>query len=114
MWLVVEEFRPFAIAPQMQPFTWAPFQSWYAGSSLGYYQILFGKLFLYLSVVWGLRERSLGLGWAVGIPAVILAAGEWAQQYLVGRTPESTDVVLLAAAAVLLSLSAKTKAADQS
>ena len=35
-------------------------------------------------------------------PGVILFAGELAQCYLPGRTPEITDVILLAAGAVLL------------
>ena len=38
----------------------------------------------------------------MAIPAFILAAGESAQRYLPGRTPESTDLALLAAGAFLL------------
>jgi len=52
--------------------------------------------------VWILRESKLRWLWAVAIPAFILAAGEAAQRYLPGRTPESTDLVLLAAGAFLL------------
>ena len=56
-------------------------------------------------MTWILRQRGASWGWAVGIPAAILAGGEWAQRYIAGRTPESTDLVILAAAAVLLKLS---------
>ena len=102
--LVFEELRPFEWTNEPTPFSWAPFQSWYETSSGTYYPVLLGKLFLYVAVIWVLRERRLGWRWAVGIPGVILASGEWAQQYIAGRTPESTDLVLLAAGAVLLAL----------
>ncbi|MEO5924835.1 MAG: VanZ family protein [Bryobacteraceae bacterium] len=103
-WLLVEELRPFSFTGQFSPLRWAPFETWYQATSLGYYPIIFGKLFLYLSVIWALRERGTTPSWSVGIPAAILLGGEWAQQYLVGRTPESTDWILLAAAAALLAL----------
>jgi len=34
--------------------------------------------------------------------AAIIAIGEWCQRYMPGRTPELTDLVLLAAGAFLL------------
>lgn len=101
-WLAFEELRPFAFSERANGFIWAPFATWYGGSGEAYYPVVFGKFFLYVSVVWSLRER--GWRWAVGVPGVILAVGEWAQQYIVGRTPESTDLVVLAAGAVLLAL----------
>jgi VanZ family protein len=107
VWLTFEELRPFSLGPLQNHIAWAPFGSWYSVSSGNYYPVIFGKLFLYLSVIWGLRERRARWWWAIGIPAAILAGGEWMQQYLPGRTPESTDVVLLLAAATLLALCAK-------
>jgi len=104
VYLVFEELQPFKLASKPNAFGWAPFQSWYEMSSGPYYGVIFSKLFLYVAVIWALRERRLGWRWAVGIPAVILAAGEWAQRLIEGRTPESTDLVLLAAGAVLLAL----------
>ncbi len=104
-WLVFEELRPFRFAQDPSPFMWAPFATWYEGPAANFYPVMFGKLFLYLSVIWILRKRGASWGWSAGIPMAILAGGEWAQRYIPGRTPESTDVVLLAAAAVLLKLS---------
>jgi VanZ family protein len=51
-------------------------------------------------------ERSAGARWiwALAAPGTILFAGELAQRYLPGRTPELTDLVLLTAGAVLLNL----------
>ncbi len=42
--------------------------------------------------------------WALVAPGAILLAGELTQCYLPGRTPETTDLFLLAAGAVLLYL----------
>lgn len=104
--LALEELRPFVLTGEPNPFGWAPFQSWFETASSTYYPVIFGKLFLYVGVIWVLREQRLRWRWAIGIPATILGTGEWAQRYLVGRTPESTDLVLLAAGAVLLALCA--------
>ena len=101
-WLVFEELRPFHFHGPPQAFGWLPFISWFAGASESYYGVIFGKLFFYTGIVWILRESTLRWLWAVAIPAFILAAGEAAQRYLPGRTPESTDLVLLAAGAFLL------------
>jgi hypothetical protein len=91
------------LAAQAQPFIWEPFRTWYDVPATSYYAVVFSKLFFYAATVWSLRLR-LGWLWAVGIPAAIVGVGEWTQQYLEGRTPESTDVVMLAAGAVLLRL----------
>jgi VanZ family protein len=109
VWLVFEELRPFIFSAEKTPFSWLPFASWPPVGTLAYYPTIFGKLFLYLSVIWGLRGRHLGWSLALGIPAVILIAGEWAQQYLPGRTPESTDILLLLAGATLLALCTESK-----
>jgi VanZ family protein len=101
-WLAFEELRPFQISGETSVFFWAPFATWYGGSAETYYPVIFGKLFLYISVIW--TQQARGWLWALGLPGAILGIGEWAQQYLVGRTPESTDLVLLAAGGVLLAL----------
>ena len=101
-WLAFEELRPFHFHGSPQAFGWLPFIGWFAGASESYYGVIFGKLFFYTAIVWILRESKLRWSWAVAIPAFILAAGETAQRYLPGRTPESTDLALLAAGAFLL------------
>jgi len=103
-WLAVEEFQPFRLAAEPRPFTWAPFYSWYEGGPEGNYPTYFSKTFLYTSAVWALRRYGLGWATSVLIPAALLMIGEWAQQSLEGRTPETTDLVLLAAGALLLKL----------
>src|SRR6185503_16697295 len=105
--LAVEELRPFHLAAQSRAFIWAPFHSWFDASPEASYSIYFSKTFLYASVAWALRRGGLGWTSAVLIPALILAGCEWAQRYLEGRTPETTDLVLLAAGAALLKLCEK-------
>ncbi len=102
LWLAFEEFRPFLWVAQTQPLSWSPFESWYVTGFVTYYAIIFRKLFLYTSVIWGLRSSMLGWKWAVGVPALILAVGEWTQRHLAGRTPETTDLLVLAIGAGLL------------
>jgi hypothetical protein len=103
-WLAAEELRPFQFQSSPQEFWWLPFQSWFAGAVESYYGTLFGKLFLYTAILWLERWSGIQWIWALVAPGAILAAGEFAQRYLPGRTPELTDLALLAAGAVLLKL----------
>ncbi|MEO8098131.1 MAG: VanZ family protein [Acidobacteriota bacterium] len=107
VWLCLEEFRPFRLAPQRLTFAWMPFGSWFATNTTGFYSTIFSKLFLYTAVVWVLRKTGLGAAAAVAVPAVILLIGEWSQQWIEGRTPETTDLAVLAIGIVLLTLCAE-------
>ena len=104
VWLVFEELRPFHFQGPPQPFSWLPFESWFVGAADSYYGTFFGKLFLYTAILWMELKSGINWTWALAAPGAILAAGEFAQRYLPGRTPEITDMVLLAAGAMLLSL----------
>jgi VanZ family protein len=104
LWLAFEELRPFHFQGPPQPFGWLPFESWFGGAADSYYGPLFGKLFLYTAILCVERKSGMRWIWAFVTPGAILFAGELAQRYLPGRTPEITDVFLLAAGAVLLYL----------
>ena len=104
IWLIVEELRPFRFQGPPQPFWWLPFESWFVGAADSYYGILFRKVFLYTAILWVERRSGMRWIWSLAAPGAILFAGELAQRYLPGRTPEITDLVLLAAGAVLLNL----------
>jgi VanZ family protein len=108
-WLLFEELRPFSFTRDANPYHWAPFETWYEVSGETYYPVIFGKLFLDLAVIWVLRKRNGSWVWSAGVPGAILAGGEWMQQHIPGRTPESTDLVLLVAAAVLLTLTVRSE-----
>ncbi len=105
IWLIVEELRPFQFRGPPQPFGWLPFESWFVGALESYYGTFFGKLFFYTAILWAERKAGMRWAWALVAPGLILFVGELVQCYLPGRTPEITDVVLLAAGAVLLQLS---------
>lgn len=104
IWLAADELRPFQFRGPAQPFWWLPFESWFAGALESYYGTFFGKLFFYTAILWAERSSGMRWIWALVGPGAILFAGELAQRYLPGRTPEITDVVLLLAGAVLLNL----------
>ncbi len=104
--LLLEELRPFAWREPVA-FTWAPFSTWYESTSEHVYAVLFGKLFLSTAAIWCLRHAGLRWWQAVGIPTIVLAVGETAQRWIQGRTPESTDVVLVLTGTVLLRLAEK-------
>jgi VanZ family protein len=101
VWLAIQELRPFRWGAR-QDFSWLPFESLFYSRAEVYYPLLFQKLFFYTLVVWAMRLRGVGWLSAIGIPMAVLAAGEWAQRYLPARTPELTDLVLVAGGAFLL------------
>ncbi len=103
-WILIEEFRPFRFTAEPQAFGWLPMQSWYETADAASVSIHFMKAFLYTSALGTLRGAGWGWSASLAIPAAILAMGEAAQRYIDGRTPETTDFVLLAAGAVLLRL----------
>jgi hypothetical protein len=105
-WMLFDELRPFALREPVA-FTWAPFSTWYDAGSEHVYSVVFGKLFLSTASIWCLRRLELQWWQAAGIPALILAVGETAQRWIKGRTPESTDVVLVLIGAILLLLAEK-------
>jgi VanZ family protein len=104
IWLALDELRPFQFRGPPQQFWWLPFVSWFVGALESYYGIIFGKLFLYTAILWVERSSGMRWIWALAAPGAILFASELAQCYLPGRTPEITDLVLLAAGAVMLNL----------
>jgi VanZ family protein len=109
LWLVVDELRPFQFRSPPQPFWWLPFDSWFAGAPDTYYGTFFRKLFFYTAILWVERMYGMRWIWALAAPGAILFVGEFAQCYLPGRTPETTDLALLAAGAILLNLASNNR-----
>lgn len=114
LWLLARELYPFRMpSPDAVPvrFSWVPFEGLLHNGQDSSYRTLFGKMFLHLSVVWGLR-RGLPGGWGGGaawaipllVPVAISLGCEWLQRYLPGRTPELTEAFLSALAFLLLAL----------
>lgn len=101
--LLIEELRPFTFATHPQAFGWIPFVALFDIAPVTAIRYFAEKFFFYGATIFVLARGAVPLGAAsVGVIA-ILAAGEAAQRYLPGRTPESTDVFLALMAWALLS-----------
>jgi VanZ family protein len=101
LWVAIQGLMPFQPGVR-KGFSWLPFEGLSYAQPEFYYPLVFGKLFFYAAVVWAMRFRGRGWFWPVLIPLAVLAAGEAAQIYITDRTPETTDLVLMAAGAFLL------------
>jgi hypothetical protein len=101
LWLAFQEFEPFRFTAS-NDFEWRPFASLFPSDAAVYYPIIFEKAFFYTAIVWLMRFQGASWIRAVAIPGAVLAAGEAAQCWLPGRTPEVTDLALVAAGAFLL------------
>jgi membrane associated rhomboid family serine protease len=105
---VVLGLAPFAFQDRAQPFSWLPFQAAFTSEWVTALVVLLGKLFLYGSLLWLIRESGVPLAIATAATAAVLAAIEVTQMYLPGRSPEITDpVIALILAWVFWSLAPK-------
>jgi VanZ family protein len=101
-WVLIRQLQPFVFSRIPSNFGWWPAEGFYSLDLSRYVRILAGKLFLYASVLaaFSLAGRSLART-AVWMAAAI-GFTEFLQRWLPERTPETTDVALVAAAALLL------------
>lgn len=102
--LLVEELRPFTFNAEPQAFGWIPFVTVFDIAPITAIRYFAAKFFFYGATIFLLARRGMPLGAASMGVIAILGAGEVAQRYLPGRTPESTDLVLAMAAWAVLSL----------
>lgn len=100
--IALHALAPFELAPEPVGFTWVPFGGFLGGSMLINAQNLFEKAFFYGALVWLLREAGLRLAWAGGVAAGFLLAIEALQTRFLGHTPEITDPLFAAFAALFL------------
>jgi VanZ family protein len=110
LWLAFQEFEPFRFTAS-NDFQWLPFASLFPSDAAVYYPIVFEKAFFYTAIVWMMRFRGISWIRAIAMPGVVLAAGEAAQCWLPGRTPELTDLALMSGGAFLLWLADTPQAA---
>lgn len=102
-WLLVRQLWPFAFSPTLLTgFSWIPFGSAFDSTAESFVRVLFAKWLLYTGTLWALRQSGLHLIAATAIVSVILGCSEWAQCWIPGRTPETTDVLLAWLGALLI------------
>ncbi|MBC8165977.1 MAG: VanZ family protein [Bryobacteraceae bacterium] len=99
MLLVVLGVSPFRFSGEAQAFGWYPFGGALESAWQSAIGTLLGKCYLYGTAVWLMlpvfRSESSGASIrAVALVAALLAAIEWAQIWIPGRTPEVTDPLL--------------------
>jgi VanZ family protein len=96
--LVIEELAPFDFAPQTARFDFWPFMEWMNGGWQGWVKIdwvqLFGKLFLYGSLLWVVREWGASTDFAFGVMVTIAVVIETLQIWLPGEYASITDPLL--------------------
>jgi VanZ family protein len=98
--VIARELLPFHLSPAAQTFHWIPFETYLDSQANAV--IFLGKLSLYLSTLWLLAPRGKHL-WRYGsMMAVLIAALEWAQRWLPGRTPDISDALIVLLAAFVL------------
>jgi VanZ family protein len=110
LWLAFQEFEPFRFTAS-NDFEWLPFASLFPSDAPVYYPIVSEKAFFYTAIVWMMRFQGASWLRALAMPGLVLAAGEAAQCWLPGRTPELTDLALVAGGAFLLWLADTPQAA---
>jgi len=102
--IVVRGLEPFTPTAVPHSFSWVPFMSSLSDNLEVNYSVLLEKFFWYFALVWLLVRRGLGVGGAMLLTTVLLAAIEVAQVWLPGRSAEITDPLLAICAAVLIGL----------
>ena len=97
--LVIEELAPFDFSPQVARFDFWPFMAWANGAwedgllAIDWVQ-LFGKLFLYGSLLWVVREWGASTDFAFGVMVTIAIVIETLQIWLPGEYASITDPLL--------------------
>jgi VanZ family protein len=92
--VVLHGLAPFTFQETAQRFSWLPFQAAFASDWAQALVVLLGKVFVYGSLLWLIRESGVRLAFAAASVVAVLGAIEVAQMYLPGRSPEITDPVI--------------------
>jgi len=100
--IAVRELSPFDFSLTAQPFYWIPFSGFLEATRDSAIRGASEKFFLYGAALWMLWASGASLWGATGTVAGVLAAGEYAQRYLPGRVPETTDPLLAVIAACVI------------
>ena len=91
--LCLSELQPFRFTAHAR-FLWLPFSGMMQGSVLVDLDALIEKTYVYGSLLFLLDYYGVRLRTAAATEGLLLFGLEWMQQYIPGRTPETTDGVL--------------------
>jgi len=100
--LLVAGLAPFAFSDSPQPIAWMPFAELADGRVDDLYLGSLERLFVGIGAVWVAAGSALGLGLGTLALLVITAACEFAQRWIPARVPDTTDLVVMVLAAILV------------
>ena len=110
-WVMADELRPFRFVGSPQVMTFLPGEGVFFTAE-PYLVSVATKLFLFVACLLLFKRMGHGLlAPAVGL-CLFIALGEWLQRYLPGRTPETTDPLLVLLAAGLLAVTIRKPISD--
>jgi VanZ family protein len=102
VWLAGDGLRPYTFIGSKHSFDWIPFYGMLGGDWTGGVQSLLAKAWMYGAAFWTWERAGLTRPHALAGLLTLLAAIEFAQQYLPGRTSTMTDIAMGAISAGLL------------
>jgi VanZ family protein len=100
--LLVAGLAPFDFSATAQPVTWMPFAELADGRVDDLYLGSLERLFIAIGVVWIAAGSALGVGLGTLALLCLTLVIEFAQRYLPARVPDTTDIVVMVLAAILV------------
>lgn len=101
-WLGAEELRPFHFSPVAHPGNIVPFLDMLGSAWMESVLTLLKKCCLYSSAFWCVERAGLSRGWTLTGLALLVGGLEYAQRYVPGRVPSTTDVGIVLLVGALL------------
>lgn len=98
----VRSLAPFELRGAPAPFDWIPFQALLEGSMSANVRSLLAQLFAFGAMLWLVDRAGGRLSGAAAALALWVGLIEFAQRWIVGRTPDITPPLLVIALAVVL------------
>jgi len=102
--ILIQGFEPWQFHATANEFSWVPFKNSLSDSLEINTSTLLEKCFWYGSLVWLLARRTGALSASALAVAALVAAIEWMQRWIPGRSAEITDPLLVLGAAGLIGL----------
>ncbi len=104
--LLVAGLAPFRFAAAPQPIAWIPFAELVDGRVDALYLDSLERLFVAIGAVWVASGSALGVGLGTLALLGVTACTEFAQRWLPARVPDTTDLVVMVLAAILVRIAA--------
>jgi VanZ family protein len=100
--LLIAGLAPFTFSGTAQPATWMPFAELTDGRVDDLYLSSLERLFVGIGAVWVAAGSALGLGLGTLGLLAITAIGEFTQRWNPARVPDTTDLMVMVLAAILV------------